>query len=95
MLILPYLLRIFNVGMNVFNVAGFVLIFTILFILIASLMTRKEKEETSEEFIWKSSMRFLPQDIIKKGYPLYKRIGFWIVIMSLIYIFIQKTRNCR
>lgn len=86
MLVLPYLLRIFKVGMNVFNVAGFVLIFTILFIWIVSILTKDKEGESFKEFIWKPSMNKLPDEITKTGYPLYKRIGFWMIIMSLIYL---------
>ena len=87
MLVLPYLLRIFNVRMNVFNVAGLVLAFTILFIILLTIFGRKEGEDRSD-FIWNLRMSKLPAEITAKGYRWYKNLVFWSMIMVAVYVVI-------
>ena len=88
MLVLPYLLRIFKVSMNVFNVAGIVFIFTVIFIIITSLLSRTVVSARAEEYHWTFAMRNLPAELVKKGYPWYKRVLFWVIVMSAIYLII-------
>jgi solute:Na+ symporter, SSS family len=84
MLLLPYLLRLAKVSMNVYHVAGLVLIFTTLFCWIVSLATKSEK--VNVDLVWTPSMSVLPQEILSKGYPWYKRISFWAIIMVIVYV---------
>jgi hypothetical protein len=86
MLILPYLLRIFEVQMNVFNVAGLVLIGTILFLVLTSLLTKPSTTQEGQDYIWKFSMRHLPSELVAEGYPWTKSILFWTLVMVGIYI---------
>jgi SSS family solute:Na+ symporter len=88
MFFVPYLLRLFHVGMNVFNFSGFVLVFVILFFIMMSALTSKTTNEPPEGYIWNFSMRKLPDTIFTSGYPWYKRISLWAVIMTSIYILI-------
>jgi len=88
MFFVPYLLRLFHVEMNVFNFSGFVLVFVILFFIIISALTLKTTNEPPEGYIWSFSMRKLPDTIFTSGYPWYKRISLWAVIMTSIYILI-------
>ncbi len=84
MLILPYLLRIFNVQWNVFNVAGIVLIFTILFALITSYLTKKTVNENSTNALWDKSL----DKISESDQPFYRKTVFWAVVITAIYAFI-------
>lgn len=85
LLALPYLLRMWNVKMNVYNVAGFVLIGCLLFTVLISLVTRK-KEPRSPEYVWKFSMAKLPAAIFPAGYPWYKKVELWAVLLVVIYV---------
>ncbi len=87
MLILPYLLRIFKVQMNVFNVAGIVLIITVLFIVLFTLI-RKQKKTESTDLIWNLKMSKLPAEMTVKGYHWYKNLVLWSILMVVIYIII-------
>jgi len=87
MLILPYLLRIFNVEMNVFNVAGIVFIIIVLFIILFTLLWKKEEPERTD-FIWNLKMSSLPSEATAKGYKWYKNLVFWSIVMVAVYIFI-------
>jgi SSS family solute:Na+ symporter len=89
MLILPYLLRIFKVKLNVFNVAGIVLVICVLFIVIFTLIRKREEEKN--DFIWNLKMSKLPAEITAKGYKWYKSVIFWSILMVLVYVIIYSV----
>ena len=86
MLILPYILRIIKVKMNVFNVAGIVLIITVLFIVILTLIRKKETERS--DFSWNLKMSKLPAEETAKGYYWYKNLTLWSILMVVVYVVI-------
>jgi SSS family solute:Na+ symporter len=88
MFLMPYFLRLFQIKMNVFNFSGIVLVLVILFVIIASAITSKTTTRSIEGYIWKYSMRKLPDALFTDGYPWYKRVSFWAAVMTLIYIVI-------
>src|SRR5688572_24228242 len=65
MLLLPYILRLLEVTMNVYHVAGLVLIFTVVFCWLVSLATASEVEVSAQRdnSVWKFSMNKLPSSI--------------------------------
>lgn len=85
LLILPYLLRLWKVQMNVYDVAGFVFVGCLLFTIITSIATRKEYE-TKPGYLWSASMAKLPESIFPGGYPWYKSIEMWAVLLVIIYV---------
>jgi len=91
MLVLPYLLRALEVKMNVFNVAGFVLIFTLLFTVVLSLVTREKHPEGKEKFIWRPSMARLTWDPRIGELPWYRKLSFWTMVLVSMYVFIYAT----
>jgi SSS family solute:Na+ symporter len=77
MLVLPYLLRLFQVTTNVYNVAGFVLLLTVLFCWGVSLATKQPKEAplvVSRDMLHTARVAW------------YKSIWFWAVVMIVSYI---------
>jgi SSS family solute:Na+ symporter len=86
MLILPYVLRTLEVDMNVFNVAGFVLVFTLLFTISTSLLTRKEKKSNLQDYIWNISMLKIPKNIFPGKYYWFRKVGFWAIVMIVAYM---------
>lgn len=86
MLLLPYVLRLAEVSMNVYHVAGLVLIFTTLFCWLTSLATASASDASNRELVWKFSMNRLPPALFPQGYPWYKRISFWAIGMVLVYV---------
>jgi SSS family solute:Na+ symporter len=87
MLVLPYLLRIFKVQMNVFNIAGIVLIITIAFIIIFTLLKNKRGTKESD-IIWNPRMSRLPQDTRGLNSPWYRNLTFWSIVMIAVYLVI-------
>jgi SSS family solute:Na+ symporter len=77
MLVLPYVLRLLHVTTNVYNIAGFVLLLTVLFCWLVSMATRKEKEATL--VVSKDMLRTEPV-------AWYKSLWFWAVVMVVSYI---------
>jgi hypothetical protein len=71
MLLFPYILGMVDVSINVYPVAGLVLIFTILFCCVVSVMTASTDElsPACEEVVWKFSMNTLPSFLFPHGYP--------------------------
>jgi solute:Na+ symporter, SSS family len=88
MLLLPYLLRITEVSMNVYHVAGIVLVFTILFCWMISLLTQQNDEmsDVHRELVWTPSMSRMPHQLFPAGYPWYKRVSLWAIAMGALYI---------
>jgi len=87
MLVLPYLLRIFRVQMNVFNVAGIVLILAIAFLVLFTVFQGKGTAGESD-IIWNVKMsRLLPED---RGLasPWYRNLTFWSIVMIAVYLVI-------
>lgn len=87
LLALPYLLRLWHVQMNVYNIAGFVLVGCLVFTVVTSLIT-KSRYQTKPEYLWSTSMIKLPAQIFPNGYKWYKRVGAWAVLLAFIYIFL-------
>lgn len=87
LLALPYLLRLWKVEMNVYNVAGFVLVGCLVFTIITSVATKKAYQ-TKPEYLWSPSMLKLPAGIFPKGYNWYKRTGAWAIFLVAIYVFL-------
>jgi solute:Na+ symporter, SSS family len=79
MLALPYLLRLWKVSMNVYHVAGLVLLFTVLFAVLVSLATFK---------MTTGSTLIVSKDTLRNDEKVvwYKSIMFWSIIILLMYI---------
>jgi solute:Na+ symporter, SSS family len=88
MLLLPYLLRSAEVSTNVYHVAGFVLVFTIFFCWLISLLTREKGALSAarHELVWRPSMSRLPPLLFPAGYPWYKRVSVWAIAMVVVYV---------
>lgn len=82
MFIVPYLLRFYEVDMNVFNVAGIMLGVVILIAFVLTSLFPASKDE-SQEYIWKPSMINLKSE---KQYPWYGRVSYLIILMLVVYI---------
>jgi len=80
MLVVPYLLRMFHVGMNAFNVAGLVAIATVALVVVLGFVTRPTgTEDDTMVFSFGGS---------RSGAvlaPLHRRVGFWAGVMVLVY----------
>ncbi|MCG6924647.1 MAG: sodium/solute symporter [Acidobacteria bacterium] len=80
MLAVPYLLRMFDVGMNAFNVAGLVAIATVALVVVLGFVTRPTgTEDDTMVFSFGGSK----SDAVAG--PLYRRVGFWAGVMMLVY----------
>jgi uncharacterized sodium:solute symporter family permease YidK len=81
MFLMPYFLRILHVRMNVFNVAGFTLVLTIVLGVILTFIIRPLAQENNNQLIFSfsSSENSVP------GVPFYKKVPFWAVMMILCY----------
>jgi len=91
MFVLPYLLRLFEVGMNAFNIAGFVFVGSLAFMVVLSLYTMPPERAAIERVLWTRAALNLPRDFVAAGYPVYKRVSLWwvltISIFVILYIF--------
>lgn len=92
MLLLPYLLRMADVSMNVYHVAGFVFVFTILFCWLVSLASKPNHyTAVHDEAVWKFSMNKLPSSLFPNGYPWYRRISVWAIGMVVLYVLLYAS----
>jgi SSS family solute:Na+ symporter len=79
MLVLPYLLRIWKVSTNVYNVAGVVLVLTLVFCWLVSLVTKQEAK--ADPVVVSKEMLYAPHE----G-AWYSSVVFWAVIMVAAYM---------
>lgn len=86
MFVLPYLLRIFDVQMNVFNIAGIVFVFSFAFMVAISLVTKEPVRERIEGVLWKPALVHLPKQVLEAGYPIYRQVSLWWVITVGIFV---------
>jgi len=92
MLGLVYARQFFGVlaSFNIFNLSGLVFILSLAVIAGASLMTRAAPAEAFESTLWRPGLVRLPEDEVRDGYPLLKRVSFWfgtvVAIFVIIYI---------
>lgn len=88
MFIVPYLLRMLKVEMNVFNVAGFVLIFFIILTYVLGIIFIKKEAYASNEFQWNLRMSALPEKIRQHYGKWFQSLILWGSLMVAIYILI-------
>jgi len=88
MFLTPYLLRLLKIEMNVFNVAGFVLVGFILVFIITTLLTKSTELENKTTMIWRPSMIKLPEGLTAINRIWYRNLFFWGSVMVALYILI-------
>ena len=86
MFVLPYLLRFFEVKMNTFNIAGFVFILSILFMMLVSRWTEAPDPTKIASVLWKRSTLELPSNIVAAGYPIHRWVSIWWVITISVFV---------
>jgi SSS family solute:Na+ symporter len=88
MFLTPYLLRLLKVEMNVFNVAGFVLVGFILVFIVTTLLTKSTELENKTTMIWRPSMIKLPEGLAAINRIWYRNLFFWGSVMVALYVLI-------
>ena len=88
MFVIPYLLRILNIQMNVFNVAGIVLIAMILLFILLCMFTSRKRPTEEHTLTWNYSMIKLPAQLSGFNKPWHRNLLFWGTVMILAYILI-------
>jgi len=88
MFFIPYLLRILNVEMNVFNIAGFFLVGFIIVFITTTLLTKSSESEETSTMIWRPSMIRLPEGLRAINRIWYRNLFFWGGVMVALYILI-------
>jgi SSS family solute:Na+ symporter len=88
MFAIPYLLRILNIQMNVFNIAGLFLIGFIIVFIITALLTKSSESEEASTMIWRPSMMKLPRELVTINRIWYRNLFFWGSVMVALYVLI-------
>jgi len=86
MLLLPYLLKRFQVQVNAFNMAGLLLIPVTGFHILMAYLKPAPPVEITKDHLWTPAIMALPPDVLKGGYPWYKRLTLWWVLLLIAYI---------
>ena len=84
--VLPYGLRVLGVQTNPFNIAGAVFVFSLIFMIALSLVTRPHPVERIEQTLWKSSMTRLPEEVLSQGYPWYRYLSLWWIAVVSVFV---------
>jgi SSS family solute:Na+ symporter len=79
LLVLPYLLRLWKVSTNVYHIAGLVLIFTVLFCVVASLL-RPKNSANDIPVVTKDLLR------LTGGRPWYTSVPVWATLILIMYL---------
>ena len=88
MFVMPYILRLLEVEMNVFNVAGLVFIVYIIIFIIITLSQKTKPDEQEKQFTWNFSMVKIPETYPPAHQPWYKSLLLWGSFMVGVYIYI-------
>ena len=73
------------VSFNIFNLSAIIFIVSLGIVAVISVFTKPMAAAEIETTIWHPDMLRLPAEEMKRGYPLWKRIGFWFVIVVLCF----------
>lgn len=88
---IPYLLRLLQIDMNVFNVAGLVFIATLCVFILLTLLLQKKESISDQSMVWKLSMIKLPIELSTNNRVWYRNLFFWGALMVSVYILIYIT----
>jgi SSS family solute:Na+ symporter len=90
MLGLVYLRQFFGVlaSFNIFNLSGIVFVLSLAVITGVSLVTPAASSEGLSSTLWRPELVRLPDEEVRRGYPLLKRVGFWFAIVVVAFIII-------
>jgi SSS family solute:Na+ symporter len=90
MLGLVYLRQFYGVlaPVNIFNLSGIVFVLSLAVIVAVSLLTTPSRAEDLRAVIWRRSMVRLPEEETRGGYPWWKRVSVWFVVVVVIFIVI-------
>ena len=69
---------------NIFNLSAIIFVVSTVVIILISKRTSAPVSEKIEATIWKPEMLRLPVEETQNGYPIWKQIGFWFSILTLI-----------
>ncbi|MHC4122599.1 MAG: sodium:solute symporter family transporter [Planctomycetota bacterium] len=70
---------------NSFNLAGIMLVPVTLIHVILAYLAPAPTQEQIDKWMWKKSMFRISKDIVDKGYPWYKRLTLWWIILFIIF----------
>ncbi len=89
MLVVVFLRRFSGMlaGVNIFNLSGIIFLISLVFIVAVSFFTPPPAENLKSK-LWHPSLIRLPEEEITAGYPWWKRISFWFVLVVIIFIII-------
>jgi SSS family solute:Na+ symporter len=73
---------------NIFNLSAIIFIVSLVIVAVISVFTKPMAAAEIETTIWHPDMLRLPAEEMKRGYPLWKRIGFWFTIAVLCFTII-------
>lgn len=78
----------FLAHLNIFNLSASIFVLSLIVIVFISLFTKPIAKKDLGDSLWHPDMLKLPKDELDAGYPLWKRIGFWFIILSMCFIVI-------
>jgi SSS family solute:Na+ symporter len=90
MLALVYLRRFYGVlaGFNIFNLSGIVFLLSLVLIVIISLSTSAPETESMRSTLWHLRLVRLPEEETRGGYPWWKKVSFWFLIVVAVFVVI-------
>ena len=90
MLVVVYLRQFYGIleQINIFNLSGIIFLLSLLLMVVISLFTKPTDPERLKLNIWKRDMLRLPEAETKRGYPWWKRVGLWWIIMVACFVII-------
>jgi SSS family solute:Na+ symporter len=90
MLALVYVRRFYGVlaESNIFNLSGIVFVLSLALIVIVSLSTPAPGTEDIRSTLWQPRLVRLPEEETRGGYPWWKRVSFWFLIVVTIFVVI-------
>lgn len=70
---------------NIFNLSAIIFVMCIAIIIIISYLSTAPNPEAVSATVWQPEMLRIPHDELQKGYPLWKHIGFWFIVLVICF----------
>ena len=86
MFVLPYVLRLLEVQMNAFNLAGFVYLGSLAFMAVVSFYTMPPDRAKIQRVLWTRATLNLPRAVLAAGYPVYERVSVWWALTVSVFV---------
>lgn len=76
----------FLASVNIFNLSGIVFAGSLALVAFISLVTKAPEPENLRTTLWRREMVRLPEEETRGGYPWWKKVSFWFMVVVVVFV---------